>query len=150
MLDARQSQRLETLFDQQMFAWGVDVRAEANLLLAHGFARAEPGDGRVSSTYRLTLPSGDVVELSSRGLRWRTGAGAAAALERGPIGPQLAGASAQALAAALRWCAAYERWVHAERGAAWRARALATRTRPPRIDPTAMPTEFEALAEALA
>ncbi len=149
MLDVCRCQRLETLFDQQMFAWGVDVRAEANLLLAHGFARAEPGDGRVSSTYRLTLASGDVVELSSRGLQWRAANGTGAALERGPVGPQLVGASTQALAAALRWCAAYERWVHVERGAAWRARALATRTRPPRIDPAAMPFEFEALAEAL-
>lgn len=127
MFDARATQQLEALFDQQMWALGRDVlRPGGNLLAARGLARRA-----TSSTWfaeydwgHLELCSSGVgVTCTERSLR----------LERGPVGPQLREASPLLFMQLATWFADYEAWVPHAAGSTWRHDTLTARTRPPRF-----------------
>jgi hypothetical protein len=147
VLPPRDVQRLERLFDQQMWVFGRDAtRPDGNLLAQRGFARTPPPPGRdVSGTYRLTY-GGLEVELSSLGVRARLGTGEVF-LDRDPMARQMRRVEASGLAALLRWFADYETWVQQTAGADWRDAALRQRSRPAAFAPGEVPALWQALAE---
>jgi hypothetical protein len=132
-LSAREVQRLERLFDQQMWALGKDAtRPGDNLLLRRGFSRTAPPPGAATSgTYQLV--DGDLeVELSSLGIRATFGP-RTVFLDRDPMALVLRRADPLALARLMRWLASYEAWVEASVGASWRRWTLTQRSRPPSL-----------------
>jgi hypothetical protein len=145
-LPPRDVQRLERLFDQQMWAFGRDAtRVEGNLLALRGFSRTPPPPGRdVSGTYRLR-EDGLELELSSLGVRARS-AGGEVFLDRDPMMRQVPRVDGAALAALMRWVADYEAWVQRTAGADWRGAALGQRSRPPAFDAASMPHLWRELA----
>lgn len=129
-LDNRAVSRLEKLFDLQMWAFGCDARrAEGNLFAARGMRHTPPPPGCAwSSTWSETI--GDLsIELGSAGVTVSEGEGQLK-LQRGPLGPQLRGASAELLLAFARWVLNWEAWVEQQAGSAWRGSTLALRRRP--------------------
>ncbi|MCA3012067.1 MAG: hypothetical protein INH41_06640 [Myxococcaceae bacterium] len=146
-LPQRDVQRLERLFDQQMWAFGRDAtRAQGNLLALRGFTRTPPPSGRdVSGTYRLE-ERGLGVELSSVGVRGCVG-GREVFLDRDPMAKQVPRLDGVALSALLAWFADYEGWVQAAVGPAWRAASLEARSRPPAFPAAQMQGLWRALAE---
>lgn len=142
-------QRLERLFDQQMWAFGRDAtRSEGSLLLARGFERTPPPASRaVSGTYRLT-DSGLELELSSLGVGARRDA-REVFLDRDPMMRQLRYIDGPTLAALMRWLANYELWVHQTAGLDWRQRALLQRSRPPAFSAADMPALWRDFADTV-
>jgi hypothetical protein len=150
-LSPRDLQRLERLFDQQMWAFGRDAtRPGDNLLVRRGFSRSPPPPGReVSGTYRLA--SGDLeVELSSLGVRATAGE-RAVFLDRDPMSRQVPRVDATVFVKLLEWFANYELWVQDAAGREWRDSALRQRSRGPAFDAAEMPIlwrEFARKVEA--
>jgi hypothetical protein len=142
-------QRLERLFDQQMWAFGRDAtRAEGNLLAQRGFTRTPPPPGRdVSGTYCWSS-AGLELELSSLGVRARRGSGEVF-LDRDPMARQLPRADRGSLAALLQWFADYEAWVQQTVGVDWREAALRQRSRPPAFPAADMPRLWRELAQTI-
>ena len=128
--DNRTLSRLEKLFDLQMWAFGCDARrVEGNLFAARGMHPSPPPPGSaVSSTWRETLAE-FAIELSSAGVTVSRGE-LRLTLQRGPLGPQLRGASADLLPALASWVLDWESWVDGYVGPAWRPETLAQRRRP--------------------
>jgi hypothetical protein len=128
--DNRSLSRLEKLFDLQMWAFGCDARRpEGNLFAVRGMRRAAPPPGSaLSSTWSETV--GELaIELSSAGVTV-SAAGKQLKLQRGPLGPQLRGASAELLPALSRWVLNWESWVDVRAGSEWRPATLAQRRKP--------------------
>lgn len=147
-LTHRDAQRIERLFDQQMWSFGRDVQCDAgNLLVAFGFRRVPSVDPAVSSTYEVEQ-EGRRLSLSSVGVRCES-AGEVAFLDRGPMVRQLHGCSARATAAMFEWFAEYEEWVGRRAGVAWRTAALAARTRPAAFAPDTVPAMWRVFASTL-
>lgn len=148
-LSAREVQRLERLFDQQMWALGKDAtRPGDNLLLRRGFDRAAPPPGAATSgTYRLI--DGELeLELSSLGIRATVGPNSVF-LDRDPMARVLLAANPVALARLMRWMASYEVWVEEAVGASWRQWALMQRSRPPALPAHEMASGWAGFAASL-
>lgn len=141
------------LLNQQFWLWGQDIRRPGgNALLAHGFRRARPPEGvKGSPSYALDLGGGRSLVLWGFGLflgdpalggiyvsRFRLAplltpdaeppAGVWSPshlpLRRAPRDPAEWAAAWALLGVAVRWLAAYERWVQATYGAAERQALL--------------------------
>lgn len=148
MLPAPALQKLQRLFDQQMWALGRDVtRPGDNLLAQRGFLRQAPAPGAATSGVWRLEEGGLRLELSSVGARLST-EGRSVYLDREPLARQLRGVDPVPLARLLRWFADYERWVEA-RAAGWRAQSLAQRSRPPAFAAPAMAEQWESFARQL-
>lgn len=148
-LSAREVQRLERLFDQQMWALGRDAtRPEGNLLVRRGFSRAAPPPGAATSgTYRLV--DGDLeLELSSLGVRATVGPHTVF-LDRDPMARVLRGADPLVLARLMRWLASYEAWIARAVDDSWRARTLTQRTRLPAVPAHDMASAWAGFAMSL-
>lgn len=128
--DHRTLGRLEKLFDLQMWAFGCDARrADGNLFATRGMHPTPPPPGSaVSSTWRETLAE-STIELSSAGVTVSAGE-RQLTLQRGPLGPQLRGASVDLLPVLAGWVLDWEAWVDTCVGPEWRATTLAQRRRP--------------------
>jgi hypothetical protein len=140
--------RLERLFDQQMWALGRDVTSpHGNLLALRGLRRVPAPPGAAVSSTWVDPAAG--VELSSAGVRVAREA-APLVLDRGPLKPQLVDAPPEALGALAGWFADYEAWVEGAAGAAWRDASLRQRTRPPRFTPLEAQALWRELARRFA
>lgn len=144
-----------SLFNQQMWCWGCDVRrAEGNLLIAYGFERhAPPPDTRYNSSYHLQLSPDQSCALWGFGMHYRDAAVGAMFLKRFGFTPELLSDNApptsafepahlsparslvtradstsarDLLVTSLRWIAAYEEWVQATVGVEHRRQTLET------------------------
>jgi hypothetical protein len=170
-------ERGATLFNQQCWLWGYDIRrAAGNLLLAYGFSRSVPPDGEQGSrTYTLVQREAHIA-LWAFGMWYGVpGQGAvfinrfegvpryiATATPATPIWrpdqielPQTSGCSVRRRAArelavaSFTWLADYERWVLATSGLEYRVAAVAAWERGPyRIAATAIASEWDRLALA--
>lgn len=160
-----------TLFDQQLWCWGQDVRHRPNLLTAYGFERRPPPP-EISGTSAYHLVLGDRwVALWGFGMGYGDPPHGALFLPRSGSVPRLLrraepvdqvwkpshlGAHPpasdgehrvvrQLLGDAFRWIAAYERWLHDAWGEDHR-RAAVARWWKPRIPAAAMRDQWETLA----
>ncbi|MBA3824401.1 MAG: hypothetical protein H0X24_10970 [Ktedonobacterales bacterium] len=136
------------LFDQQGWCWGQDVRhPEGNALLRYGFTRtARSATGSSGGTYTHISRECTVV-LWSYGL-WYDAGGTGVFLTRGtgaiedtnhapppctvnlrtdfpPLVPVATAPAWRAAAAACRWMADYEAWIHATFGLPYRQTVIA-------------------------
>lgn len=157
-LPAAARQHGTRLLNQQFWLWGQDIRhQEGNLLLRYGFERARPPDAvQGSRCYTLRLDPQWTVVLWGFGLFYGDQTQGGLYLSRFRFSPLL-GTSAEApvgiwtpaqlppftepaeandwararplLVAALRWISAYESWIVAEMGSAYRHECLAGRPR---------------------
>lgn len=125
----RDLQRLERLFDQQMWCLGRDVlRPGDNLLAARGFHRTPaPTGAATSSFWRLRCDDADL-ELSSLGVRLTRGA-ESLFVPRNATLRHVREADPALVAWLCAWFAAWEDWVGRRCGDAWRTQTLAERTR---------------------
>lgn len=147
-----------SLFDQQLWCWGQDVcHSSGNALLRFGMTRVRPPDPDDGSTrYAVELAGGLRVALWAFGafvgdadsgglfLARRDFVGRLMPSHEPPVAhlrddvaklarpaAGIARVRARRLQAALfRWIAAYERWVQAHLGGAWRARCVREWLRP--------------------
>lgn len=130
-IDGRTANRLERLFDQQMWLFGCDVRRPGdNLLARRGLTRTAPVPGAQTSGTWSGREGELGLAMSSVGVTasWR---GQSVRLEREPLRRQLEPGASQALRQLCVWFAAYEAWVVEVAGLAWREAALASRSRRP-------------------
>jgi hypothetical protein len=133
-MKASEIQRLENVFDQQMWCLGRDVGSpHGNLLLERGFVRHPPAKPGLSGRYVLRDEVVGV-ELSSVGVRfdWQ---GRVLTLEREPFARQLRNVDSTLLGFVGSWFSQYEQWVEKTVGASWRLEALAARSRRARFTP---------------
>lgn len=138
--------RLERLFDQQMWAFGCDVRRPGdNLLARRGLVRRAAEPGAPGSGVWQGEEDGLTLALSSVGVAAARG-GLALHLRRDPMGRQLVGVSPSLLAELFCWFARYEDWVATVAEPGWRGRALASRTRRPFLAAPEVAQAWRALA----
>ncbi|GHO60773.1 hypothetical protein [Ktedonobacter robiniae] len=143
-----------TLFNQQMWCWGQDIRrAEGNLLLEYGFTRRRPPEGVVgSSSYVLQTQEQHTVTLWGFGLFYTHSPSEGIFLKRYSFTPRLAlnvewpldawaldqlpalslpssprkcQAVNSLLTSLLSWISAYETWVLQTQGLAYSYQCLA-------------------------
>jgi hypothetical protein len=148
--DSRQTQRLERLFDQQMWVLGRDAaRPSDNLLVRRGFVRTEPPvRSAASALYRLN-EHGLALELSSRGVLASVEE-YVVFLDRDPMARQLRRTEATVLQRLMTWFAEYEEWVAETVGDAWRSATLSQRTRRAAYAGSEMPQIWRELAVGVA
>ncbi len=137
-----------TLFDQQLWCWGWDVRCErGNQLIEFGFQRTRCDEGRRSSYYSLnTRPNS--IALWAFGVMMIDSTAGAILVDRSgfrpryypmtelpvrahrtsdlgnPAEPESDRTVIDLTVRMMRWCAAYERWIDRSHPAEYRQAAL--------------------------
>lgn len=128
-MHARELQRFERLFDQQMWCFGRDVlRPGDNLLAARGFLRTPAPPGAATSSFWRLHSDDAEVELSSLGVRVTRGA-VPLFVPRNATSRHVRDADPAFVAWLCAWFAAWEDWVRGRCGEAWRTQTLSERTR---------------------
>ncbi len=142
------------LLNQQMWLFGQDIRRpEGNALIEYGFARTKPPEGvKAGSTYAICEPDGISVFLWGFGLFFHHPASGGIFIPRFAFTPRLArfagppdrswawpqlqecraprdagqwATTRRLFIPALRWIAAYERWIVERRGLDYREACIA-------------------------
>ena len=169
-------QQGESLFRQQMWCWGQDVkRKEGNLLLNYGFTCERPPQGaeKASTAYLLKLGNQESLMLWTFGLFYARAPIGGMLLKRQkfmplltptsealtntwklaefpeislPQTPEEASTACTLLSEALYWVSSYEQWIESKLGLEYRQRCL-ERWDQPFLPPESMAAEWERLAE---
>jgi hypothetical protein len=136
-----------SLYDQQLWCWGYDIRQRGNLLLRYGFAQYRQDKSCGGTTYTLQMPGDTVLRLWGGNLVFYKAELGALHLKRYEFEPRLmpvqyelsyatpeqsafAQTAEECMNAAhlagecMRWIAGYERWVIETAGWAHRQAAV--------------------------
>lgn len=136
-----------SLFDQQLWCWGYDIRQQGNLFLRYGFAQYRQDKSCGGTAYTLRMTDGAVLRLWGGNLIYQDAALGALHLKRYEFEPRLMPVqyelsyrtpensatpqsadeclcAARLAAGCMRWIAGYERWVLETGGQAHREAAV--------------------------